>query len=369
MCRHLFMDGPAIVIDTRKMCLVSEYIRTDSSYPLFIQGDSLEILRSFSDNSIDCCITSPPYWQKRQYENGGIGLEDSPQEYIDNLLSIVKEVKRVLKPTGSFWLNIGDSYKNKTRLGIPWRVALQMIDDGWILRNDVIWNKHKGGLSPNTDRFGSVFEDLFFFVKSEKYFFDADSIRSKPRQSYVKNGSVVSATGVSGIRYKRQIELSTSLSEDEKASALSQLEQVLDRVRRGEISDFRMVIRNEQRTTHSDSVKLSGRAKELRDKGFYFLFYNPKGTMPNDVWDIIPEDSQHRKMHFAPYPEELCVIPIKSTCPKDGVVLDPFSGTGTTMKVAYDLGRKSIGIDLSKEYINLARKRICQESESYSLFQ
>lgn len=351
------------------MCVVSEYIRTESQFPLFVQGDSLDVLRSISDNSIDCCVTSPPYWQKRQYENGGIGLEESPQEYINSLFNIIKEVKRVLKPSGSFWLNIGDSYQNKSLLGIPWRIALMMIDDGWILRNNVIWNKHKGGMNPNKDRFGSVFEDFFFFVKSEKYYFDADAVRSKPRQTKVKNGSVVSATGVSGIRYKRQIELSTSLSDEEKKNASEELEQVLNRIRRGEISDFRMVIRNEQRTTHSDSTKLSGRAKELKDKGFYFLFYNPKGTMPGDVWDIMPEDTQRRKMHFAPYPEELCVIPIKSTCPQNGVVLDPFSGTGTTMKVAYELGRKSIGIDLSNEYIKLAKQRICQESGSFLPFQ
>lgn len=351
------------------MCVVSEYIRTESQFPLFVQGDSLDVLRSISDNTVDCCVTSPPYWQKRQYENGGIGLEESPQEYINNLFCIIKEVKRVLKPSGSFWLNIGDSYQNKSLLGIPWRIALMMIDDGWILRNNVIWNKHKGGMNPNKDRFGSVFEDFFFFVKSEKYYFDADAIRSKPRQTKVKNGSVVSATGVSGIRYKRQIELSTSLSEEEKKNALKQLEQVLNRIRQGEVSDFRMVIRNEQRTTHSDSTKLSGRAKELKDKGFYFLFYNPKGTMPGNVWDIMPEDTQNRKMHFAPYPEELCVIPIKSTCPQNGVVLDPFSGTGTTMKVAYELGRKSIGIDLSNEYIKLAKQRICQESGNFLPFQ
>lgn len=350
------------------MCLVSEYINTNGIFPLFIQGNSLEVLSRISDNSVDCCITSPPYWQKRQYENGGIGLEASPQEYIESLYEIIREVKRVLKPCGSFWLNIGDSYYNKSLQGIPWRVALRMIDDGWILRNNVIWNKHKGGINPNPDRFGSVFENFFFFVKSEKYYFDADSIRSKPRQAVVKNGAVVSATGVSGIRYKRQIELSTSLTNEEKKNALSQLDIVLGRIKSGEISDFRMVIRNEQRTTHSDSTKLSGRAKELKDKGFYFLFYNPQGTLPNDVWDIIPEDSQHRKMHFAPYPEELCVIPIKSTCPKDGVVLDPFSGTGTTMKVAYELGRKSVGIDLSNEYIKLAKQRICQESGNFILF-
>ena len=351
------------------MCYISEYINTDSIFPLFLRGDSLDVLKKISDKSVDCCITSPPYWRKRQYENGGIGLESSPREYIDNLYPIIKEIKRVLKPSGAFWLNIGDSYCNKSLQGIPWRIALQMIDDGWILRNDIIWNKHKGGLSPNPDRFGSVFENFFFFVKSEKYYFNADAIRSKPGQAKIKNGAVVSATGVSGIRYKRQIELSTSLSDEEKSNALEQLEQVLNRVRNGEIPDFRMVIRNEQRTTHSDSIKLSGRAKELKEKGFYFLYYNPKGTMPNDVWDIIPEDSQHRKIHFAPYPEELCVIPIKSTCPTDGVVLDPFSGTGTTMKVAYELRRKSVGIDLSDEYITLAKKRICQESGNFIPFQ
>ena len=198
------------------MCIISEYLRTDSRFPLFIQGDSVGVLRTISDNSVDCCITSPPYWQKRQYENGGIGLEASPQEYIDSLYEIIKEVKRVLKPSGAFWLNIGDSYQNKSLIGIPWRVALKMIDDGWILRNDVIWNKHKGGLNPNTDRFGSVFENFFFFVKNDKYYFDADVIRSKPRQAIVRDGAVISATGVSGIKYRRQIELSTNLSEEEK---------------------------------------------------------------------------------------------------------------------------------------------------------
>lgn len=351
------------------MCIISDYREQNNKRPLFIQGDALDVLQTISDNSVDCCITSPPYWQKRQYENGGIGLENSYKEYIDDLFNIIKEVKRVLKPTGAFWLNVGDSYCNKSLVGIPWRIALMMIDDGWILRNDIIWSKHKGGMNPNKDRFGSVFEDFFFFVKNEKYYFDADAIRSKPRQAKVKNGAVVSATGVSGIRYRRQIELSTSLSCEEKVEAKKSLDKVLENVRSGVISDFRMVIRNEQRSTHSDSTKLSGRAKELKEKGFYFLFYNPKGTMPGNVWDIIPEDTQRRKIHFAPYPEELCVIPIKSTCPCDGVVLDPFSGTGTTMKVAYELGRKSIGIDLSDEYIKLAQERICREFQNYSLFQ
>lgn len=343
------------------MAIVTDYLKNEETYPLFLDGDSLDILKSFPDESVDCCITSPPYWGKRQYENGGIGLEKKYTEYVDNLLAIISEVRRVLKPSGAFWLNIGDSYKNKNLLGIPWRVALRMMDDGWHLRNDVIWYKHKGGLSPSKDRFGSVYEDFFFFVKSDKYYFDADAIRTKPREAKVQNGAVVSATGVSGIRYKRQIELSTDLNENEKENAMNALNAVLKRISNGEISDFRMVIRNVQRTTHSDSEKVSGRAKELKEKGFYFLFYNPKGTMPSDVWDIIPEDSQKRSEHYAPYPEELCVYPIKATCPPDGVVLDPFSGTGTTAKVAYDLGRKSIGIDMSKVYNELALNRICRK--------
>jgi DNA modification methylase len=119
-----------------------------------------------------------------------------------------------------------------------------------------------------------------------------------------------------------------------------------------------MVIRGQQRTTHSDSARVSGRAKELLTKGFYFLKYDPKGTKPSDVWEILPEDTQQRELHFAPFPEDLCLIPILATCPPDGVVLDPFCGTGTACVVARRLERKSVGIDLSDEYLQIARKRV-----------
>ena len=132
---------------------------------------------------------------------------------------------------------------------------------------------------------------------------------------------------------------------------------MLSLVARGKIADFRMIIRGRQRTTHSDSANVSGRAKELREKGFYFLKYHPNGSKPSDVWDIIPEDTQRRKGHFAPYPEDLCRIPILATCQLGGLVLDPFCGTGTTMLVASKLGRKSLGIDLSAQYIAQAERR------------
>lgn len=332
--------------------------RISLNEPHFIVGEACEALKELAPASVDCIVTSPPYWSKREYENGGIGLESTHLDYVAALTEIIVACQRVIKPTGSLWLNIGDTYKDKQLLGIPWRVALHLTDHhGWILRNSIVWNKVKSGMDNSRDRLGNKHEMVFHFVRQAKYFYDADALRAKPREAKIVNGSVVSATGVSGVRYKRQIELSTELSPFEKKSAFSALNKTLERVRDGEISDFRMVIRGQQRTTHSDSTKLSGRAKELRDKGFYFLRYHPKGSKPSDVWDIIPEDTQKRKKHFAAYPEDLCKIPILATCPTDGVVLDPFCGTGTTMKVAQNLGRKSIGIDISSEYIEMAKNR------------
>ena len=123
--------------------------------------------------------------------------------------------------------------------------------------------------------------------------------------------------------------MSSELTEAEKKNAFDELEGMLSRVANGSIADFRMIIRGQQRTTHSDSERVSGRAKELRDKGFYFLKYHPNGSKPSDVWDILPEDTQRRKAHFAPYPEDVCKIPILATSPVGGLVLDPFCGTGT----------------------------------------
>ncbi len=330
--------------------------------PLFLEGDCLAILRQLPDLSVDCCITSPPYWGQRQYEGGGIGLENTPAEFVQNLLKITAEIKRVLKNTGSFWLNIDDTYRSKSLAGVPWRVAIAMMDEQhWTLRNDVIWNKHKGGLDSSKDKLRNVYEHVFHFVKDPKnYFYDGKAIRSDSRKSIVKNGAVVSATGVSGIRYRRQIELSTALTPDQKTAALNELGTVLSRIQQGELSDFRMIIRGQQRATHAESENLSGRAKELIKKGFYFLFYHPDGTLPGDVWDILPEDTQNRQKHYAVFPEDLCQIPIVATCPPNGVVLDPFCGTGTVMLAAYKNHRKSIGIDISTEYLQLAEDRIAQ---------
>jgi len=338
---------------------VERYTLGTSLQPLLLHGDALSTLKEFPNDSIDCVMTSPPYWGKREYESGGIGNESDYKDFVKDLALVFLELKRVLKPTGSFWLNIGDSYANKGLLGIPWRLAFELTDrQGWVLRNSVIWNKVKSGMDNSKDRLGNVHENIFHFVKQAKnYYYDADAIRSKPREAKIVNGSVISATGVSGIRYKRQIELSTDLSPEQKVNALQELNSMLSDIVAGKVSDFRMIIRSQQRATHSDSERLSGRAKELRDKGFYFLRYHPNGSKPTDVWDIIPEDTQNREYHFAPYPEDLCRLPLLATCPNEGIVFDPFCGTGTTLLAARNLGRKSIGIDLSRQYLDFAEER------------
>ena len=235
-------------------------------------------------------------------------------------------------------------------------------DQKWILRNTVVWDKMKGAMSQSKDSLGCEYEPMFHFVKRKsEYYYDSDAVRRKPRRAHVENGTVVSATGVSGVRYRRKIELSTELTEEQRQNVYKTLDDVLERIKKGELADFRMVIKGaNQRVTNGDTTSLSGRAKELQEKGFYFLFYNPNGSMISDVWQIIPEDTQGRKLHFAPFPEDLVKTPIILTCPPNGIVLDPFVGTGTTSYVAAQLKRKSIGIDMSKEYLELEENR-CSE--------
>lgn len=356
--RHVSDEVPGIVA-SRYECEFQAYRASKRTEPLLLLGDALAVLRELPSECIDFAMTSPPYWGKREYDNGGIGLENDYREFVERLIVIFAELRRVLKPTGSFWLNIGDSYSSKGLVGIPWRIALELTDrQGWILRNSVIWNKLKGGMDNSKDRLANVHENVFHFVKQAKgYYYNADAIRAKPRTARILNGAVVSATGVSGVRYKRQIELSTALDESEKSAASAALDQILKDVVTGSVSDFRMVIRGQQRATHSDSEIVSGRAKELRDKGFYFLKYHPNGSKPGDVWDIIPEDTQRRGTHFAPYPIDLCRRPLLATCPHDGVALDPFCGTGTTLLAAKYLGLQSIGIDISERYLQSSKER------------
>jgi DNA modification methylase len=329
---------------------------------IFITGDALEVLKTLPENTIDCVVTSPPYWQLREYDNNEnpkeIGNEADFMQYVDNLTLVFNEIKRILTNQGSLWLNLGDKYNNKALMGMPWRVALSLMDSGWILRNDVIWDQMKGTQSCK-DRLRDVYEHIFHFVKEKKYYYDHNEIRIRPvRKAKKYNGELVSATGVSGKKYRQQIENSESLSKEEKAVAMKALEDTLADMEEGVIVDFRMTIRGQQRTYHSDNQNVSGRAKELATKGYFILRMGANGHIPSDIWRIAPEDTWRTDAHYAVFPEELLLNPIKATCPIDGIVLDPFSGTGSTVYTAVKIKRRGIGIDLSEQYNETAKERM-----------
>ena len=329
-----------------------------------IQGDCLSVLKEMESNSVNCIITSPPYWGMRVYDNEEdeheIGNEKTFEQYVEKLIAVFNEAKRVLVKDGSFWLNLGDKYVDKGLLGMPWRVALALMDNGWVLRNDVIWHQLKGTQSCK-DRLRDSYEHFFHFVKSKKYFYDADSILIKStKQPVVTTKETVSSTGVSGKKYRKLIRESKELTEEEKVNAERALDEVLSEIREGQVNDFRMTIRGAQRAWHSDNARISGRAKELADKGFYIMRIHAKGHLPNDVWNVVTEDTWRTDSHCAVYPEALLRVPILATCPEGGIVLDPFIGTGTTVSAALKLGRRGVGIDLSPQYIRTSKERLIQ---------
>jgi DNA modification methylase len=332
---------------------------------VLVHATAREALAALPTGSADAVMTSPPYWSVRRYaDSGSLGEEATPEEYVDALVAELEELPRVLKPEGSLWLNLGDTYLDKNLCGIPWRVALALQERGWILRNAVVWDKVKGNPDNARDKLRDLYEHVFHLVRERRYVYDVDAIRTPPAPPVIAGGRVTTPTGVSGVRYRRQIERSRELTDAEKAAAREALDDALQRVADGRMPDFRMIIRGQQRTTHSEAEAVSGRAGEIRRRGFAVLPYHRKGSKPGDVWQIVPEDQWRGDAHCAVFPEELCRTPILATCPPGGVLLDPFAGTGTALKVARDLGRRAIGVDASREYLEIAAQRLASSVRS-----
>lgn len=339
-----------------------------------IHGDCMAEMRRLPAASVNCIITSPPYWGQREYDiepgmdRFAVGSEPTPDEYVERLRSVFAEARRVLVPDGSLWLNMGDKYVNKDLVGLPWMTALALKRDGWILRSDILWNKMKGARNTR-DRMKSVHEYIFHFVKSRSYFFDRMAILRKPRSlpSHA-SGRLTSNTGVSGTRYRKFIAESPDLDAGEKRRASKALDAAIAEMRDGKIVDFRMVIRG-RRVPHSDKKSVSGRARELEENGYFFLKAGASGTMPTSVWNVVPEDAWRTDDHYAPFPVELLHIPIKSTCAAGGVVMDPFCGTGSAVLAAVMLGRRGIGIELGSKYARSARARLRSSLEGHGAAQ
>lgn len=279
------------------------------------QGDSLEVARTLPDQSVDCIVTSPPYYGLRDYGNDGqYGLEESPAAYVETMRALFSELRRTLADDGTLWLNIGDSYSGGSRkgyadtgkaagrigsdrpasgmpgknlLGIPWRVALALQDDGWILRNSIIWHKPNAMPESVTDRLSGRHENLFMFSKAQGYWFDLNPIR-----------------------------------------------EPLD----------------ESRAPSRKVRKPQAGWKENSAKGSYTP--GSAGKNPGDVWSI--NTQPFPGAHFATFPQELARRAIVAGCKPGGTVLDPFSGSGTTGLVAQNNGRKYVGIDISADYLKLS---------------
>ena len=209
------------------------------------------------------------------------------------------------------------------------------------------------------DRFRALHEYIFHFTKKPKYYFDRKSVlkkhETKPRY---RNGRLTSIYGVTGEKYRETVRSTKNLTESEKEAANAALDAVLDDMKNGKIVDFRMIIRGHQRPYQGNDYRISGRAKELKKRGYYFKMQKSEGRMPSNIWDIVPEDTHRDDIHCAVYPTDLLEMPIKATCPDNGIVLDPFMGTGTTVVAALKHGKRGIGIDVSDEYVANARRRI-----------
>ena len=313
------------------------------------QGDCLEVLKTFPDESINCVITSPPYFNLRDYQcKGQIGLESTYQEYLKKLIDIFNEIKRVLKKDGTCFVNIADSFcgnkvgntsekwdkinnnnfkkqkakdiLEKSLMAIPARFQIAMIDNGWICRNDLIWIKRNAMPESVQDRWKKAHEHIFFFTKSKKYHFDLDAIRTPHKEVLIKRAEY-----------------------EQGRNALEQNPSSM-----GE-------------KYNRDKKNKDGTEKYLSMPA-RFVKLNPKGACPPDFLDVNTNCKQDDTTeHYATYPQDLIIPLIKAGCPVGGIVLDPFLGSGTTAVVARKLDRDYVGIELNQNYIKIAEQRLCQQ--------
>ncbi len=303
-----------------------------------INGDVLAVLKTMPDSSVHCCVTSPPYYALRDYGvDGQIGREETPALYVRRLVEVFREVKRVLRPDGTLWLNIADTYcgkgnqgeyvdpkypngrtgqavainhhvegcKPKDMIGIPWMLAFALRAEGWYLRNDIIWCKANPMPESARDRCTRCHEHVFLLSKSRRYFFDAAAIAEPVAAS------------------------------------------TMPRMKRG--------FGTNNKYSHDIPGQKHQRINDARPMGYADADI-PQFRNKRDVWRI--NTVAYKGGHFAAYPPMLAETCILAGCPVGGVVLDPFFGSGTTGAVAKRLDRHYIGIELNPVYCDLAMERI-----------
>ena len=302
-------------------------------------GDALDRLRGLPDESVHCCVTSPPYWGLRDYNvDGQLGLEETPESYVAGMVEVFREVRRVLRSDGTLWLNIGDSYvsapmasqgkngwlygrgvsdarlkfrkspaglKRKDLVGIPWRLAFALQADGWYLRSDIIWSKPCPLPESVTDRPSKAHEYVFLLSRSERYFYDADAVRTP------LSGKTRSTFGTT----------------------------------RNPIGDGSGFVKGE-----NYAADVPDRKPRLKGDG------SEAGANLRTVWTVASQPFPDA--HFATFPPRLIEPCVRAGCPEGGTVLDPFGGAGTTGLVADRLQRDAVLVELNPDYAEMARRRI-----------
>lgn len=263
-----------------------------------ILGDCLDSMRSLPDQSVNCCVTSPPYFGLRDYGvDGQIGLEETPEQFIQKLVEVFREVRRVLRDDGTLWLNIGDSYgKGKQLLGIPWRLAFALQADGWVLRQEIIWHKPNPMPESVKDRCTKAHEQIFLLSKSPRYYFDSEAMKEPA-------------------------------------------------VRAGEIPGGKGHYIQHSAGGHNKDGLASCGAKPVAET-----------RNRRSVWSVATRP--YKGAHFATFPPALIEPCILAGCPVDGVVLDPFGGSGTTAGVAIKNGRSAILCELNPDYAGMVAERV-----------
>jgi len=318
-----------------------------------IAGDSLKILKGMGSDSVDLVITSPPYFQQRDYGNGntGIGNENNENEYLDNLLDIFFESVRVTKPTGAIVYNVGDKYFKGGLLLIPYKFAIRAIESKKVfLVNDLTWLKLNPTPRQDKRKLIQSTEPFFVFAKTKEYHFDLENYLKHLDELNKRQGKPSQKLGK---KYFELIE-NSRLDNTEKENARKKLEEAIRMVYSERISGFRMKIRDVHKLAYGGQA--GGRNDQIINNGFTIININGK-KLKKDVIESPVEITKDNK-HPAVYPLYIIQELIKLLTKKGDIVLDPFNGSGTTCIAAKSLKRHYIGIDINPEYVRLAKERV-----------
>ncbi|WP_245518721.1 MULTISPECIES: site-specific DNA-methyltransferase [unclassified Mesorhizobium] len=328
-----------------------------------IEGDCRTVLAGLPDGSVNCCVTSPPYFGLRDYGVAGqMGLEATPAEFVAGMVGLFRDVRRVLRDDGTLWLNLGDTYQNakgqaggvdpkqparrhglrpqdvtipglkpKDLIGIPWRVAFALQEDGWYLRQDIIWSKPNPMPESVRDRCTKAHEYIFMLSKSRQYFYDNEAIKEPMSLSSVERLSqdVEAQTGSACVPGKTNGTI----------KAVGKVDKQRGHGRRHAGFNDRW-----------DAMERAEQCTGLRNK--------------RSVWEVATQPFS--EAHFATFPPALIEPCIKAGCPTGGTVLDPFGGAGTTGLVADRLQRNAILIELNPAYAEMARKRLTGDAGMFA---